>query len=96
MGDDDVLISDVGAHKMWTARHYPTYAPNTCIISNGFCSMGIAAARGSIGAKLAAPTAGCVALSGDGGFLMNVAGAGHGPASASHRSSSCGRTTTTA
>ena len=71
MGDDDILISDVGAHKMWVARHYPTYAPNTCIISNGFCSMGIAL-PGAISTKLVHPERKVVALSGDGGFLMNV------------------------
>ena len=71
MDDDDVLISDVGAHKMWVARHYPAYTPNSCIISNGFCSMGVAL-PGAIGAKLAHPDRRVVALSGDGGFLMNV------------------------
>ncbi len=71
MGDEDILISDVGAHKMWIARHYPAYQPNTCIISNGFCSMGVAL-PGAIGAKLVHPDRNVVALSGDGGFLMNV------------------------
>ncbi|PVZ08413.1 acetolactate synthase large subunit [Actinomycetospora cinnamomea] len=72
MDDEDILISDVGAHKMWIARHYPTYAPNTCIISNGFCSMGIAV-PGSVSASLVAGDRRVVAISGDGGFLM------HGP-----------------
>ncbi len=71
MADDDVLISDVGAHKMWVARNYPTYLPNSCIISNGFCSMGIAA-PGSMGAKLVHPDRKVVGLCGDGGFMMNV------------------------
>ncbi len=71
MGEDDILISDVGAHKMWVARHYPTYTPNTCIISNGFCSMAIAL-PGSMGAKLVHPDRNVVGLCGDGGFLMNV------------------------
>lgn len=71
MRDEDILISDVGAHKMWVARHYPTYEPNTCIISNGFCSMGVAL-PGAIAAKLVHPDRRVVALSGDGGFLMNV------------------------
>jgi acetolactate synthase-1/2/3 large subunit len=71
LGDDDILISDVGAHKMWVARHFPAYTPNSCIISNGFCSMGIAL-PGAIGAKLVRPERRVVALSGDGAFLMNV------------------------
>ena len=71
LADDDVLISDVGAHKMWVARHYPTYEPNSCIISNGFCSMAIAL-PGAIGAALVHPERNVVGLCGDGGFLMNV------------------------
>ena len=42
MGPSDVLLSDVGAHKMWIARHYQCHEPNTCLIPNGFCSMGFA------------------------------------------------------
>lgn len=71
MNDDDILISDVGAHKMWVARHYPAFQGNTCIISNGFCSMGIAL-PGAISAKMVHPDKNIVGLCGDGGFLMNV------------------------
>lgn len=71
MDDDDILISDIGAHKMWTARHYPAYGPNTCLISNGFCSMGIAL-PGGLAAKIVHPDRRVVALQGDGGFMMNV------------------------
>ena len=71
MGDEDILISDVGAHKMWIARHYLTYQPNTCIISNGFCSMGIAL-PGAVAAKMLHPERRVVGLCGDGGFLMNL------------------------
>ncbi|MBT3270474.1 acetolactate synthase large subunit [Candidatus Poribacteria bacterium] len=71
MRDDDILLSDVGAHKMWVARHYPTYEPGTCFITNGFCSMGFAL-PGAIAAKRLHPDRNVVALCGDGGFLMNV------------------------
>ena len=71
MGDSDILISDVGAHKMWIARHYVTYEPNTCIISNGFCSMA-GALPGSISAKMVHPDRNVVGVQGDGGFMMNV------------------------
>ena len=71
LAEDDILISDVGAHKMWIARHYLTFKPNTCFISNGFCSMGIAL-PGSIAAKMIQPERHVVGLMGDGGFLMNV------------------------
>lgn len=42
LGPDDIVISDVGAHKMWMARNYHCLRPNTCLISNGFAAMGIA------------------------------------------------------
>ena len=71
LGDNDILISDVGAHKLWIARMYPCTAPNTCIISNGFASMGIAL-PGAIGAKLLYPQRRVLAACGDGGFLMSV------------------------
>ncbi len=70
MGPSDIVISDVGAHKMWIARMYPALEPNTCIISNGFASMGIAL-PGAIGAKLIHPDRRILAVCGDGGFLMN-------------------------
>ena len=71
LGDEDILVSDVGAHKLWIARMYHCAAPNTCVISNGFASMGIAL-PGAIGAKLLLPERRILAACGDGGFLMNV------------------------
>ncbi|MDJ0829267.1 MAG: acetolactate synthase large subunit [Desulfobacterales bacterium] len=71
MGADDILISDVGAHKMWVARQYPAYEPATCIISNGFCSMA-GSVPGAMAAKRVYPDRNIVALCGDGGFMMNV------------------------
>ncbi|MBW4424017.1 MAG: acetolactate synthase large subunit [Nostoc desertorum CM1-VF14] len=70
MGPDDIVISDVGAHKMWMARHYHCHSPNTCIISNGFAAMGIAI-PGALAAKLVHPNRKVVAVTGDGGFMMN-------------------------
>ncbi|MFQ5699122.1 MAG: acetolactate synthase large subunit [Myxococcota bacterium] len=66
----DIAISDVGAHKMWIARMFETEAPNTCLISNGFASMGLAL-PGAIAAKLVHPERRVVAVCGDAGFLMN-------------------------
>jgi acetolactate synthase-1/2/3 large subunit len=71
MGDHDILISDVGAHKMWVARNYPAHEPGTVIISNGFCSMA-GSVPGAMAAKHVYPDRNVVALCGDGGFLMNV------------------------
>ncbi|WP_332899907.1 acetolactate synthase large subunit [Haladaptatus sp. CMSO5] len=71
MADDDVLISDVGHHKMVIAQNFPAYEPNTTIISNGLATMGIAV-PGAVAADLAVD-ANVVAATGDGGFLMNAA-----------------------
>jgi acetolactate synthase-1/2/3 large subunit len=71
MGPSDIVLSDVGAHKMWIARYYQCDEPNTCLISNGFCSMGFAL-PGAIGASLVHPDRRVLAICGDGGFLMNV------------------------
>lgn len=70
LADDDIVISDVGAHKAWLARLFPCLQPNTCIISNGFASMGMAV-PGAVAAKLVYPNRRVVAVTGDGGFLMN-------------------------
>jgi len=71
MADEDILISDVGSHKMWIARNFPTYSPNGCIISNGLASMGISL-PGGIAACLLHPEKNVISVMGDGGFLMNV------------------------
>jgi len=69
---DDILISDVGAHKIWIARFYPAYEPNTAIISNGFASMGFALPA-AISAKMLYPEKNIIAAIGDAGFLMSIA-----------------------
>ena len=66
----DIAVCDVGAHKIWMARMFRCERPNTCIISNGFASMGIAV-PGGIAASLAMPDRRVVAVTGDAGFLMN-------------------------
>ena len=71
MGPHDVLLSDVGAHKMWIARHYQCHEPNTCLIPNGFCSMGFAL-PGAIAASIVLPDRRVLSICGDAGFLMNV------------------------
>ena len=71
MAPDDILLSDVGAHKMWIARYYQCDEPNTCLISNGFCSMGFAF-PGSMGAKIARPKQRVLSINGDAGFFMNA------------------------
>ncbi|WP_154028518.1 acetolactate synthase large subunit [Olsenella uli] len=70
MGRFDILVSDVGAHKIWIGRDYPCYEPRTCLISNGFASMGFSV-PGAIAAKLVHPECRVLAVTGDGGFMMN-------------------------
>ena len=70
LANEDILISDVGAHKMWIARIYQAEAPNTCIISNGFASMGIGV-PGAIAAKMICPERTVLTITGDAGFMMN-------------------------
>ena len=71
LGPDDILLSDVGAHKMWIARYFHCHEPNTCLIPNGFCSMGFAL-PGAIAANLVYPDRRVLGIAGDAGFLMNV------------------------
>ena len=71
LDEKDIVLSDVGAHKMWIAKIYQTFEPNTCIIPNGFCSMGFAL-PGAMAAKIVFPQRNIVAMCGDAGFLMNV------------------------
>src|SRR5690606_28963053 len=71
MGPQDIVLSDVGSHKMWIAQYYQCDEPNTCLIPNGFCSMG-SALPSAIAAKMVYPDRRVLAICGDGGFLMNV------------------------
>src|SRR5438876_6861274 len=71
LAPEDIVVSDVGPHKVWLSRLYPTPVPNTVVVSNGLASMGIAL-PGAIAAKLVFPERKVIAFSGDGGFLMNV------------------------
>ena len=70
MDEEDIVLADTGAIKMWMARLYPTDRPNTCIFSNGLSTMAFAF-PGGISAKLAFPERKVLAVAGDAGFLMN-------------------------
>jgi acetolactate synthase-1/2/3 large subunit len=67
----DILVSDVGLHKLWISRMFPAKEPNTVFIANGLAGMGIALPT-AIAAKLVHPDRHVVTVNGDGGFLMNV------------------------
>jgi acetolactate synthase I/II/III large subunit len=70
LGREDILISDVGLHKLWIARMFPAHEPETVMIANGLAGMGIAVPT-AIAAKLVRPDRHVVTVNGDGGFLMN-------------------------
>lgn len=70
MGDDDIVLADTGAIKMWMSRLYPTYSPLTCLVSNGLSTMAFSL-PGALGAKLALPNQKVLAVMGDGSFMMN-------------------------
>ncbi len=71
LSDSDILVSDVGAHKMWIARQYGARQSKTCFISNGFCSMGGSMAS-AMEAKRIYPEKNVVAVCGDGGCIMSI------------------------
>ena len=70
MRREDILISDVGLHKLWIGRMFPAHEPNTVLIANGLAGMGFALPS-AIAAKLVHPGSRVITVNGDGGFLMN-------------------------
>jgi len=66
----DVVDVNNGIYKIWFARNYKCYAPNTMLLDNALASMG-AGLPSAIAAKIARPKAQVVAICGDGGFMMN-------------------------
>ena len=70
LGREDILISDVGLHKLWIGRMFPAHEPNTVMIANGLAGMGFAIPC-AVAAKLVHPDRKVVTVNGDGGALMN-------------------------
>jgi acetolactate synthase I/II/III large subunit len=67
--DDAIIASDVGVHHNWIVQLFDTLRPRHLLHSWGFAAMGFATS-GILGAKLAVPDRPCVAVVGDGSFLM--------------------------
>lgn len=65
-----IVTLDNGMYKLWFARNYPTYAPNTLLLDNALATMG-AGLPSAIAAKQLFPEKPVVAVVGDGGFMMN-------------------------
>ncbi len=68
---NDILVSDVGLHKLWIGRMFPAHEANSVLIANGLAGMGFALPA-AIAAKLVHPDRNVVTVNGDGGFLMNM------------------------
>jgi acetolactate synthase-1/2/3 large subunit len=64
------VLVDTGAAKMWMARLYPAYQPNTCPISNGLSTRAFAL-PGALGVRLAEPDSKVLAVIGDDAFPMS-------------------------
>ncbi|MCA9405312.1 MAG: acetolactate synthase large subunit [Candidatus Omnitrophica bacterium] len=70
MPDDGIIALDNGMYKIWFARHYRAYAPNTILLDNALASMG-AGLPSAMAAKIVHPDKKVIAICGDGGFMMN-------------------------
>src|SRR5690606_5828061 len=70
LADDGIVSLDNGMYKLWFARNYRAHAPNTLLLDNALAAMG-AGLPVAIAAKMVHPDRQVVAISGDGGFMMN-------------------------
>ncbi|CAM6099272.1 unnamed protein product [Calypogeia fissa] len=70
MPSDGIVCLDNGMYKIWFARCYKAYEPNTLLLDNALATMG-AGLPSAIAAALLYPHKKIVAVCGDGGFMMN-------------------------
>lgn len=70
MPDDGIICLDNGMYKIWFARNYRAYQPNTILLDNALATMG-AGLPSAIGASFVYPERKVLAICGDGGFMMN-------------------------
>jgi len=68
--EDGIIALDNGVYKIWFARNYKAYEPNTVLLDNALATMG-AGLPSAIAAKLVNPAKRVLAVCGDGGFMMN-------------------------
>jgi acetolactate synthase-1/2/3 large subunit len=71
LDDEDIVVTGVGQHQMFTAQYYNFRRPRTFITSGGLGTMGFGLPA-AIGAKLAKPERRVLCVDGDGSFLMNI------------------------
>jgi acetolactate synthase-1/2/3 large subunit len=70
LGDNDIICMDNGIYKIWFSRHYRAFDISTFLIDNTLATMG-AGLPSALGAKMVAPDRRVLAVTGDGGFMMN-------------------------
>ena len=70
MGENDVIALDNGIYKLWYARNYKAYQPNTALLDNALATMGAGLPSAMMAAMLY-PNRKVMAICGDGGFMMN-------------------------
>ncbi len=68
--DNGIICLDNGMYKIWFARNYKAYQPNTILLDNALATMG-AGLPSAIGASFVYPDRKILAICGDGGFMMN-------------------------
>jgi acetolactate synthase I/II/III large subunit len=70
LDDKDIITLDNGVYKIWFARNYKCYSPNTLLLDNALASMG-AGLPSALMVKMLHPDRKVVSVCGDGGFMMN-------------------------
>ena len=68
--EDGIITLDNGIYKIWYARNYSAYHPNSLLLDNALASMG-AGLPSAMMAKLLHPKKKVISINGDGGFMMN-------------------------
>jgi acetolactate synthase-1/2/3 large subunit len=71
MPRETTVTADVGLNQIWTVRTWQARGPRSLITSGGMGTMGFSLPA-SIGVQVGTPEKAVVAISGDGGFYMNI------------------------
>lgn len=71
MPKETTVVADVGLNQIWTVRTWKAHSPRSLITSGGMGTMGFSLPA-AIGAQVGTPKKAVVAISGDGGFYMNI------------------------